>query len=354
MKPTPPAVLDDEHWMAEAIAQARLAADVGEVPVGAVVVYKDRIVGRGHNRPVADRDPTAHAEIVALRQAAQALGNYRLEGCTLYVTLEPCAMCAQAALHARLERVVYGAKEPRSGAAGSVLDLFALPALNAHTRVQGGILADQAAALMQDFFRRRRAQQRAQAVPLRDDALRTPEAAFVGVWQRAAAWRVTPQDSYACQDLPNLGGLRLHWVEVGPRDGAVPWLCLHGPLAWWPQWGPWLPHRLAQGERCLIPDLIGFGQSDKPKKPAWHSPARHAEILRDWLDALAVHSCRLALAPGAEALWPALQAALGPRVRDVIHVPADDLLPPAADWLDAPFPDRGHRAGPLALAGSAR
>ncbi|MFN3595513.1 MAG: tRNA adenosine(34) deaminase TadA, partial [Thiobacillaceae bacterium] len=141
MKPTP-AVLDDEHWIAEALAMARLAADAGEVPVGAVVVYKDRIVGRGHNQPVGSSDPTAHAEIVALRQAARALGNYRLDGCTLYVTLEPCAMCAQAALHARLARLVYGAAEPRSGAAGSVLNLFALPALNARTQVLGGILAD--------------------------------------------------------------------------------------------------------------------------------------------------------------------------------------------------------------------
>lgn len=344
----------DDRYMAEALALAQQAAEAGEVPVGAVVVHAGRIVGRGHNQPVGSGDPTAHAEIVALREAARTLGNYRLDGCTLYVTLEPCAMCAQAALHARMARVVYGAAEPRTGAAGSVVDLFAQPALNAHTAVVAGVQAEPAAALMRAFFARRRREQRAAAEPLREDALRTPTAAFKAVWQRASAWGVTPQASHTRQDLPSLDGLRLHWVDVGPSDSTAPWLCLHGPLAWWPQWGPWLPPRLAQGERCLVPDLIGFGQSDKPKKPAWHSPARHAAILRDWLDALAVDTCRLALAPGAEALWPALQTALGPRVRDVLHVPAEELLPPAGDWLDAPFPDRGHRAGPRALTGAAR
>ncbi|MFN4102945.1 MAG: tRNA adenosine(34) deaminase TadA [Tepidimonas sp.] len=344
----------DDRYMAEALALARQAADAGEVPVGAVVVHEGRIVGRGHNQPVARHDPTAHAEIVALREAARALGNYRLDGCTLYVTVEPCAMCAQAALHARLARVVYGAAEPRTGAAGSVVDLFAQPALNPHTAVASGVQAQAAAALLRTFFARRRAEQRARAEPLRQDALRVASAAFDAVWQRAAAWGVSPQASHARQDLPALDGLRLHWLDLGPSDAPVPWVCLHGPLAWWPQWGPWLPARLAAGERCLVPDLIGFGQSDKPKKPAWHTPERHADVLRDWLDALAVGPCRLALAPGADWLWPALQARLGRRVQAVAAVPAADLLAPAADWLDAPFPDRGHRAGLQALAAAAR
>ncbi|MFN3611483.1 tRNA adenosine(34) deaminase TadA [Tepidimonas sp.] len=353
MDPTP-ASPDDERWMAEALALARQAAEAGEVPVGAVVVHAGRIVGRGHNQPVGSGDPTAHAEIVALREAARTLGNYRLDGCTLYVTIEPCAMCAQAALHARLARVVYGAAEPRTGAAGSVVDLFAQPVLNPHTAVACGVQAEAAAALLRTFFARRRAERRARAEPLREDALRTPDDAFDAVWQRATAWGVSPQASHTRQDLPALDGLRLHWLDLGPSQAALPWVCLHGLLAWWPQWGPWLPARLAAGERCLVPDLIGFGQSDKPKKPAWHTPARHAEILRDWLDALAVDACRVALAPGAEALWPALQTALGLRIRDVLHVPAEGLLPPAAEWMNAPFPDRGHRAGPVALSGAAR
>ncbi len=339
---------DDTRYMAEALAWARRAADAGEVPIGAVVVVEGRIVGRGHNQPVGTHDPTAHAEVVALREAARTLGNYRLEGGTLYVTVEPCAMCAQAALHARLARVVYGAAEPRTGAAGSVVNVFAVPALNAHTQVQGGVLADAAAALMQGFFAQRRAEQRARAQPLRPDALRTPPAAFADVWARAAAWGVTPAASHTRQDLPALDGLRLHWLDVGPPEAAPPWLCLHGPQAWWPQWGPWLARRVGQGERCLVPDLIGFGQSDKPKKTAWHTPQRHAQVLAAWLQALGVTEVRLALAPGAEGLCSALRERLGARLLDVMAVAGDALLPPAPDWLEAPFPDAGHRAGPRA------
>ena len=121
-----------------ALAEARAAADAGEVPVGAVVVKDGRVIATGRNAPIAAHDPTAHAEIVALRAAAEALSNYRLDGCQLFVTLEPCAMCAGAMLHARLARVVYGAAEPKTGAAGSVLDLFALAPLNHQTQVQGG------------------------------------------------------------------------------------------------------------------------------------------------------------------------------------------------------------------------
>lgn len=263
-------------------------------------------------------------------------------------------MCAQAALHARLACVVYGAAEPRTGAAGSVVNLFALPALNAHTTVVPGVQAETAAVLMRTFFARRRVEQRARAQPLREDALRTPPAAFDAMWRRAVASGLSPQVSHTRQDLPALDGLRLHWLDVGPADAPVPWVCLHGPQGWWLQWLPWLPARLGQGERCLVPDLIGFGQSDKPKKMAWHTPERHAAVLRDWLDALAVGSCRLALAPGADWLLPALQTRLGPRVQSVIAVSPAEVLVPQADWLDAPFPDRGHRAGPQALAAAAR
>ncbi|TSE27449.1 tRNA-specific adenosine deaminase [Tepidimonas sediminis] len=350
MEPTS-TIPDDARWMAEALALARQAADAGEVPVGAVVVHAGRIVGRGHNQPVGSGDPTAHAEIVALREAARALGNYRLDGCTLYVTLEPCAMCAQAALHARLARVVYGAAEPRSGAAGSVLDLFALPALNAHTQVLGGVLADQAAALLQSFFRQRRAQQRAQAVPLRDDALRTPEDAFDAAWAMAASAGLRREEvSHHWQrEAAALEGLRLHALDVGDGAAAEVELCLHGPDGWWPQWLPWLAGRGGAGGRCLVPDLIGFGQSDKPKKERWHTPARHAAVLTGWLEALQVPAVRLWLAPGAEALLPALRAALGPRLLRAIPVDASRLLAPGP-WQQAPYPDRGHRAGARAWA----
>lgn len=139
-----------------ALDQARNAWLVGEVPVGAVIVREGQVIATGYNRPVGDSDPTAHAEIIALRQAAALLGNYRLPGCTLYVTLEPCAMCAMALLHARVARVVYGARDPKTGAGGSVLDLFGNPRLNHHCAVQGEVEAQACGALLQEFFRERR------------------------------------------------------------------------------------------------------------------------------------------------------------------------------------------------------
>ena len=146
----------DEHWMREAIALAHAAQARGEVPVGAVVVSDGRIVGRGGNAPVSANDSTAHAEIAALREAGQSLGNYRLPGCELYVTLEPCAMCAGAIMHARIRRVVFGASDPKSGACGSVVDLFAEPRLNHHTRVDRGVAAQECGALLSAFFAARR------------------------------------------------------------------------------------------------------------------------------------------------------------------------------------------------------
>jgi tRNA(adenine34) deaminase len=146
----------DVRFMREALALAGAAQAAGEVPVGAIVVKDGAIVGRGYNQPVSARDPTAHAEIVALRDAARALDNYRLIGCDLYVTLEPCAMCAGAIMHARIARVMYGAPDPKTGACGSVTDLFALPKLNHHTAVQGGLLAQESSTLLQAFFAARR------------------------------------------------------------------------------------------------------------------------------------------------------------------------------------------------------
>jgi tRNA(adenine34) deaminase len=155
---------EDAHFMQLALAQAKAGALAGEVPVGAVVVKNGEVIARAHNAPLGLKDPTAHAEINALRLAAQALGNYRLEGCTLYVTLEPCAMCSGAAMHARLSRVVYGATEPKTGVAGSVLNLFDNAQLNHHTQITGGVLADECVQELQAFFEMRRSQNKASKV----------------------------------------------------------------------------------------------------------------------------------------------------------------------------------------------
>ena len=142
--------------MQQALEQAKLAAENGEVPVGAIVVKNGTVIGRGFNQPIGRHDPTAHAEIQAMRQAAAHLGNYRLVDCTLYVTLEPCAMCSGAIQHARIARLVYGASDPKTGACGSVVNLMAETRLNHHTEVTGGVLAEACGALLSAFFKARR------------------------------------------------------------------------------------------------------------------------------------------------------------------------------------------------------
>jgi tRNA(adenine34) deaminase len=144
------------NFMQAALVEARQAAEAGEVPIGAAIVRDGEVVASGQNRVLRDLDPTAHAEIVALRAAAAALGNYRLNGCTLYVTLEPCSMCAGAMIHARLDRLVFAAADPKAGAAGSVLTVVNHPQLNHQMQVVQGILADESAELLRSFFRERR------------------------------------------------------------------------------------------------------------------------------------------------------------------------------------------------------
>jgi tRNA(adenine34) deaminase len=156
----------DEQAMRLALDQALNAQLAGEVPVGAVITRLvdgvPQVVATGYNRPITTNDPTAHAEIVALRHAAQMLDNYRLPGCTLYVTLEPCAMCAAAMMHARLDRVVFAAADPKTGAAGSVINLFAHEQLNHHTQIEGGLMAQASGGLLREFFSQRRAEKKAE------------------------------------------------------------------------------------------------------------------------------------------------------------------------------------------------
>lgn len=149
-------VITDQEAMQAALAEARLAEVAGEVPIGAVVVFQGRIIGRGQNSLLRNLDPTAHAEIIAMRDAAKAIGNYRLLGCTLYVTLEPCAMCAGAMIHARLDRLVYAASDPKAGACGSVVSVLNHPQLNHQMQVEQGIAAEESAEMLRAFFRERR------------------------------------------------------------------------------------------------------------------------------------------------------------------------------------------------------
>ena len=270
-----------------ALAQAREAAAQGEVPVGAIVVRHGQVIATGRNAPIHGQDPTAHAEILALRAAALVLGNYRLDECELFVTLEPCAMCSGAMLHARFKRVVFGAADPKTGAAGSLLDLFALPQLNHQTAVQGGVLTEQCGALLQDFFRLRRAAHKdatAERHPLREDALRTPDSAFENLPDY-------PWSPHYISDLPALAGLRMHYLDESGqmeegRGRPMTYLCLHGNPAWSYLYRKMIQPLLKAGHRVVAPDLVGFGKSDKPKKNSFHAFAIHRQILLELVERL--------------------------------------------------------------------
>jgi tRNA(adenine34) deaminase len=153
---TQPAPAADELWMEEALRSAQRALEAGEVPVGAIVVYDGRVVGRGWNRNITDSDPTAHAEVIALREAGAAIGNHRLGDCELFVTIEPCTMCAGALLHARIKRLVYGADDPKAGAVHSLLRVLSHPQMNHRVEVRRGVLPGRCAELLQTFFKSKR------------------------------------------------------------------------------------------------------------------------------------------------------------------------------------------------------
>ena len=373
--------MSDVEFMQLALAQARQAASAGEVPVGAVVVRDGRVLATGRNMPIDSHDPTAHAEIQALRSAARLLGNYRLEDCELFVTLEPCVMCCGAMLHARLKRVVFGASDPKTGAAGSVVNLFANPQINHQTQVQGGVLAGECGAMLQEFFRQRRDEQRKETKmnhPLRDHALRTPDSAF-------DALPGYPWAPHYISNLPSLAGLRLHYLDEGAATAAGQnnrwtYLCLHGNPAWSYLYRKMIPVFLAAGHRVVAPDLIGFGKSDKPKKGSFHSFTRHRQILLELVEHLDLKNVVLVVQDWGGLLGLTLPMASPDRYKGLLVMnttlaTGDVPLPPGfLAWREmcannpafdvarlfargnpqmsaeecaaynAPFPDNGHRA----------
>ena len=314
----------DEAMMRLALAQAEQAQAEGEVPVGAVLVRHGQVLATGRNRPIQGHDPSAHAEIEALRAGAQLLGNYRLEDCSLYVTLEPCAMCSGAMLHARLSRVVYGTPDPRTGAAGSVLNLFDDPRLNHQTTVQGGVLAEACAAQLKAFFK----PLRRNLAPLREDALRLPEVAL-------PPGPGSDGLRHWAHDVPALGGLRMAYTDTGPQDATCTWVALHAPGAWSHQFRHWLPIWQAAGHRVLLPDLPGFGRSDRPKRESAHRLAWHAQVLHEWLDGLNPNGPIVCLGLGPTACL-ALQLAQRWRQRGPAHAVRWVGL-----WPERALPDAG-------------
>jgi tRNA(adenine34) deaminase len=334
--------MTDSDFMGVALEQARLAMMQGEVPVGAVLVRDGQIIARGFNACIAKNDPSAHAEMQALRAAGEALGNYRLEDCELFVTLEPCAMCAGAMLHARLKRVVFGAVDAKTGAAGSVLNVFAYPQINHQTQVQGRVMAAECGDLLQSFFKDKRQQIKAAFIPLREDALRTPDHRFANL--PGTAWAANYR-----HDLPSLDGLRLHFLDEGPANAQMTYLCLHDFEQWSVVFNEQLPALIASGARVIVPDLIGFGKSDKPKKESLHTQAWHVQVLMELIQQLGINHIVLLHTPNAKQLAQSLVTRMDGQFIGLKLIEFQPTARLSVDSLEAPFPDRGHRAGPRAM-----
>ena len=263
----------DEYFMQLAIAQAAEAEQAGEVPVGAVVVQSGIVVGVGRNKTLETGDPTAHAEVIALREAALAIGNHRLDGLELFVTLEPCPMCTGAIFHSRLSRLVYGAADPKTGSAGSVINLFKIPQLNHHTDLTEGVLARQCSQQLKSFFKALRLRKDENKLRLRDDALRSRKEDFAvfyeflkngNFWMSSEGWRV-------------------HYIDVGDASASKTILCLHDLPFWSYQFSELIEQLILLGYRVIALDLIGCGLSDKPKKSGWHTAQNHANIINEFI-----------------------------------------------------------------------
>jgi tRNA(adenine34) deaminase len=352
--------------MALALQEARKAECAGEVPVGAIVVLDGQVIGSGHNQTIGLKDPCGHAEIYALQTAALTVGSHRLTGATLYVTLEPCAMCSGAIFQARLSRLVYGAHEPKTGTAGSVLDLFQVKELNHHTVVTSGVLSADCQDVLTQFFTRTRLTKRAEHTPLREDALRMDESSLPQAASRLLVKKY----------LRSVTGLQLRYFDSGPVSARNIVLFLHEYGFWSYQlWEIGAAFSL-RGCRSVIPDLAGSGGSDRPKRRNWHNLDAHVGLLLELIEfedlqitAIVsvgnVHSLAVRLKHelnlpehrlihfGLEAEVPSDSAALQHKHRG--NIPADawpqkakvgwNALPADARLaLIAHFPDRGHMA----------
>lgn len=360
-----------EYFMQLALEQAQVGETLGEVPVGAVLALGDQVIAVGHNQTISQCDPTAHAEIVAIRAAAQALGNYRLSQCRMYVTLEPCAMCMGAILHGRIAQLYFAAFDPKTGACGSVLDLAAEPRINHHCQVHGGVLQAQCADYLVGYFHRLRSRKRQSSnAPLREDALRMDSASLSPLMKKAQPMLV--------DDLVALHGLRMQvWCspasEISPERLV---LCLHGTCSWSYIYRDLLSADLPPNLKVWAVDLPGHGGSDKTKKGEEHLDLIfQLEVLKEFLlraETPDIHivaqdsGCELAvyLAASGEINVSGLTL-LNPACADfpvadlqthpirsrrqfvalVNRLSAGDAK--TTDALCAPYPDAGHMAGML-------
>ncbi len=333
--------LEETACMRVALAQAQRAGERGEVPVGAAIYQRGVLIAQAHNAPISLCDPSAHAEVLVLKEAAKVLGNYRLEDCTLYVSLEPCAMCAGAIFNARVREVVYAARDAKSGAAGSVVDLFADSRLNHHTRIRGGVLEQQSATLLQDFFKAQRRLQRQAAVQaksfLREDAVRRSLESLPCFESSTLS-----SSFYVLKAVP---GMRLHYLHGEPSclPTGQTYVCLHGANTCAGVFEPVFASLLSSGARVLAPDALGFGASDRFKKSRSHDFTLLMQSLLEWIEFMDLKDICF-ITHDASLVWALLlKARLPQRVVSVL------AINPCLKSSLVPERDHGHDPHGLAL-----
>lgn len=358
-----------EDCMQLALEQAYVAEKLGEIPVGAVVLLDGKVVGTGYNQTISESDPTAHAEVVAIRAAAKLLGNYRLDKCTLYVTLEPCTMCMGAIFHSRIAKVYFGAFDPKTGACGSVLNLPSDHRINHHCQVVGGVSQTQCGLQLSGYFERLRASKSLTRVPLREDALRLPHGALSSYM---GGVKSQPVD-----DLKAANGLRIQ-IWQNPASTSNPKnlvLCLHGATSWSYIYRAVLTADIPARTMVLALDFPGHGGSDKTKKGGEFEVANQLSIVNDLLvrfTASTIHllgqdtGCELAVRlaagnpgrisgmtlfnPVCMDSKPSLNRGAAIRSRQQFIAALQDQCErnmADIDALSAPYPDAGHLMGML-------
>lgn len=373
-------MISDEDFMRLALDQAACGERIAEVPVGAIVVKDSQVIGIGHNRSIVDSDPCGHAEIIALRHAAKFLGNYRLDECTLYVTLEPCPMCMGAVVHSRIKRLVYGAKDPKTGAAGSFIDLAGNSKLNHHCSVTGGVLAQECSNVLSRYFQKLRDENRSERSLLRQDALRLEE----GVLRRLLTPFTESVQSKFSANLAHAQQLRIHYLATTNVDESQSVIVfIHGATTWSYVYRHALSLSQQVGFSAVALDLPGHGWSDKTKRGLIESDVGYQlAILQEFIDLFGNKSIHVVAMDMACVLAMRLKqfaaskihsiTLINPCLRADYHYPDDPSLQrrfPASikqfsrllihqtnhrvdvvDALLAPYPDNGHFAALVAAA----
>jgi tRNA(Arg) A34 adenosine deaminase TadA len=338
----------DAAMMRLALDEAKQASVCGEVPVGAVILCNGIVVAKSSNSVIQNCDPTSHAELLAIRRACHSLQRSRLNDCTLYVTLEPCTMCSGAIFGAQMARVIYAAAEPKTGASGSVINVYSNRHVNHHTQIHGGLLQEESVELLQEFFvniRKKQQENRSTSQQkLRPDMIRSDS-------KNGMIFLPDGMQSHYKNDWPSAPGVRLHWLSGGFVGAVIPPFLLLHPIPLWSAW--FTPYIESIFDQALIYalDRLGCGFSDKPKKFSIEWVSLEQQLLMDWIESLPISLFRLVASKKDQSTVTYVLEKYSHQCLEVLWL--EDVISKKNthyEWLQAPFPNEGHAAFALQLA----